>query len=297
MVNSVKQFHHYLYGQHFKVRTDHASFRWLTIFKNPEGLLARWIELRSTYDFRIVHRAGRSHSNADALSRRPCENEGCAYCERAETKFKSAENTCCARVTYETDSVSVCKHNPSFLSKSQTFVTSTNKTAFSFGVDTCERQRSDLWTEKHGNALEIDNRETSKPEMIINEHSLSPRDFPPGGLPREAHFTKECLLSNKEERGTGEIKFTDRTSERKSAKRVNRRTSLDIIFSDGRRQSGKIQETVDRNFTRNSLNKEASSSNQITLLNKCCNAQIREQTIDSKYSIFKSAQEADSTIC
>ena len=113
IVNSVQQFHHYLYGQHFMVRTDHASLRWLTNFKNPEGQLARWIEL-STYDFQIVHTVGRSHSNADALSRRLCENEGCAYCERAETKFKSADNACCARVTYEIDPVSVCKHNPSF---------------------------------------------------------------------------------------------------------------------------------------------------------------------------------------
>ena len=67
VVNSVQQLHHYLYGQHFMVRTDHASLRWLTNFKNPEGQLARWIELLSTYDFQIVHRVGRSHSNADSV--------------------------------------------------------------------------------------------------------------------------------------------------------------------------------------------------------------------------------------
>ena len=301
VVNSVQQFHHYLYGQHFMVRTDHASLRWLTNFKNPEGQLARWIELLSTYDFQIVHRVGRSHSNADALSRRPCENEGCAYCERAETKFKSADIACCARVTYEINPVSVCKHYPSFLSKSQTFVTSTNETPFSFGVVTCERQRSDSWTEKHWNATEIDNKETSKPEVIINKHSLSPRHSSACDVHSEAHFTKECMLSNKDETGTGANKpssshLTDRASERKSDKRVNRTTSSDSVFSDGRSPDGKIQKTVDRKFTRNSLNKETSFSDQSTLPNQCCNTQIREQTIDSKYAIFKSAQEADPTI-
>jgi len=27
MVHSIKHFHHYLYGQHFLIRTDHASLR------------------------------------------------------------------------------------------------------------------------------------------------------------------------------------------------------------------------------------------------------------------------------
>lgn len=66
---------HYLYGRHFKVRTDHGALRWLLNFKNPEGQIARWFELLSSYDFVVEHRAGRSHGNADALSRRPCYGE------------------------------------------------------------------------------------------------------------------------------------------------------------------------------------------------------------------------------
>ena len=76
VVYFVKHFRHYLYGQSFIVRTDHASLKWLFRFKNPEGQLARWLEVLSTYDFRIIHRPRKLHGNADGLSRQPCRQCG-----------------------------------------------------------------------------------------------------------------------------------------------------------------------------------------------------------------------------
>ena len=84
IVASVKHFHAYLYGQKFKVRTDHGALTWLMKFKHPEAQVARWIEVLDTYDFVIEHRAGRSHGNADALSRRPCEGLDCKQCSKLE---------------------------------------------------------------------------------------------------------------------------------------------------------------------------------------------------------------------
>ena len=68
----VKYFRHYLTGKHFILRTDHASLRWIRSFKEPEGQLARWIEVLDTYDFTLQHRPGVKHINADAMSRGPC---------------------------------------------------------------------------------------------------------------------------------------------------------------------------------------------------------------------------------
>ena len=65
-------FRPYLLGKEFTVRTDHASLTWLRNFKSPTGQLARWLEKLSEYQFNIVHRKGRKHCNADALSRLPC---------------------------------------------------------------------------------------------------------------------------------------------------------------------------------------------------------------------------------
>ena len=94
IVSAVKHFHHYLYGKHFTVRTDHGALSWLLRFKNPEGQMARWIEILQTYDIDIVHRPGRLHGNSDGLSRRPCEP--CDYCSRREMKDsenQDSENT------------------------------------------------------------------------------------------------------------------------------------------------------------------------------------------------------------
>ena len=47
LVHFVNYFRYYLYGRKFTSRTDHASLKWLMSFKNPEGQVARWIELLS----------------------------------------------------------------------------------------------------------------------------------------------------------------------------------------------------------------------------------------------------------
>ena len=69
----VKHFRPYLYGRNFTVRTDHSSLRWLMNFKEPEGQLARWLQVLYEYRFDIVHRPGKQHGNADGLSRQPCK--------------------------------------------------------------------------------------------------------------------------------------------------------------------------------------------------------------------------------
>ena len=76
LVNFVKHFKHYLYGRKFLVRTDHSSLKWLMNFKNPEGQIARWIEVLASYDMKVQHRPGRQHGNADGVSRIPCTQCG-----------------------------------------------------------------------------------------------------------------------------------------------------------------------------------------------------------------------------
>ncbi|GFO36097.1 retrovirus-related pol polyprotein from transposon [Plakobranchus ocellatus] len=73
------QFRPYLLGHHFKERTDNNSLRWLTSFKEPQGQLARWLEELSQYDMEIIHRPGKHHGNADALSRIPPVEECPSY--------------------------------------------------------------------------------------------------------------------------------------------------------------------------------------------------------------------------
>ena len=76
IVYFLKHFRHYLYGHEVKVRTDHGALTWLMKFKNPEGQLARWLEMITQYRLTLIHRPGRVHMNADGLSRRPCSQCG-----------------------------------------------------------------------------------------------------------------------------------------------------------------------------------------------------------------------------
>ena len=102
VVKFTRQFLHYQLGRKFTV-PDHHSLTWLVNFRHPEGQIARWLEELSQYDMAIVHRPGRNHVNADALSRdvvQPCKPldksvclkvlpcGGCRYCRRAHVRWQ-----------------------------------------------------------------------------------------------------------------------------------------------------------------------------------------------------------------
>lgn len=71
VVYFMKYYKTYLLGKPFVLRTDHAALQWLQRTPDPIGQQARWQEKLSEFDFKIVHRPGKSHGNADGLSRRP----------------------------------------------------------------------------------------------------------------------------------------------------------------------------------------------------------------------------------
>jgi hypothetical protein len=78
-VMASRTFHPYIYGQKTLLRTDNAAVSWIKKLKTPSGQMARWLQELETYDLDVVHRPGLKHTNADALSRRPCK-----VCERQE---------------------------------------------------------------------------------------------------------------------------------------------------------------------------------------------------------------------
>lgn len=69
VVWAIQHFRPYLYGQHFKIFTDHRALRWLQTFKANSSRLTRWNMELQGYDFEIIHKSGKNNSNADALSR------------------------------------------------------------------------------------------------------------------------------------------------------------------------------------------------------------------------------------
>ena len=72
----VKHFRPYLYGRKFTLVTDHRPLVWLHGLKDPASRLVRWRIKLSEYEYDIAYKPGRVISNADALSRNPCDNGG-----------------------------------------------------------------------------------------------------------------------------------------------------------------------------------------------------------------------------
>ena len=83
VVKAVSHFKPYLYGRPFVLRTDHASLIWLCRRKEPTHQVARWLEILSEFKYRIEHRPGVKHSNADGMSRR-CSD--CRQCQLIEQR-------------------------------------------------------------------------------------------------------------------------------------------------------------------------------------------------------------------
>ncbi|KAF6202427.1 hypothetical protein GE061_004826 [Apolygus lucorum] len=69
LIYGVAQFHHYLWGVDFVVYTDHQALKYLNTHRDLNSRLTRWALQLSEYRFSIVHKSGKSHGNADALSR------------------------------------------------------------------------------------------------------------------------------------------------------------------------------------------------------------------------------------
>jgi transposase InsO family protein len=99
IVYFLKYFRHYLYGRHFTVRTDHGALRWLINFKDPQGQVARWLEVLGTFDFDVEHRPGLKHNNADAMSRGPCRQCGRDESEEPNDCDKREEPDECLAIT------------------------------------------------------------------------------------------------------------------------------------------------------------------------------------------------------
>ena len=69
LVIALRQWHMYLYGNKFVVKSDHNPLITVRNKKDPRGKTARWLMELEEYDFDLVHIPGKQNVKADFLSR------------------------------------------------------------------------------------------------------------------------------------------------------------------------------------------------------------------------------------
>ncbi len=71
VICGIKTYRHYLADKPFKIITDHSCLQFLNKIKEHTGTgrLARWSLLLQPYQYTVCYKPGKSHTNADGLSR------------------------------------------------------------------------------------------------------------------------------------------------------------------------------------------------------------------------------------
>ncbi|WP_286497686.1 Ty3/Gypsy family RNase HI domain-containing protein, partial [Escherichia coli] len=69
ILHAIKKWHHYLYGAHFKVRSDHGVLKFFLSQPNLSPKQKRWLATLQGYDFEISYTPRKDNVVADALSR------------------------------------------------------------------------------------------------------------------------------------------------------------------------------------------------------------------------------------
>ena len=70
VVFALKIWHHYLYGEQFKVYSDHKSLKYNFTQRDLNKRQRRWMEFLENYDFTLHYHPGKANVVADALNRK-----------------------------------------------------------------------------------------------------------------------------------------------------------------------------------------------------------------------------------
>ncbi|GBN52195.1 Retrovirus-related Pol polyprotein from transposon 297 [Araneus ventricosus] len=73
IIYAIKKLKCYLDGQNFTIETDHNPLVWLKTNARTNPHLMRWSLALQQFQYKVTHKVGKKHLNADALSRSEIE--------------------------------------------------------------------------------------------------------------------------------------------------------------------------------------------------------------------------------
>ncbi|OXU23039.1 hypothetical protein TSAR_004446 [Trichomalopsis sarcophagae] len=90
IMNAIKTFKNYIYGNKFIIVTYRRSLSWLKYANNNERV-QRWRLKLADYDYEIVYKAGKQNRNADALLRNPVAKMDICVVTRAQKRREESQ--------------------------------------------------------------------------------------------------------------------------------------------------------------------------------------------------------------
>ena len=69
ILHFVRLWKFFLWPRKFIIRTDNNALQWIYSMDHPQSMMMRWLETLALYNFKVVHKNGTQHGNADSLSR------------------------------------------------------------------------------------------------------------------------------------------------------------------------------------------------------------------------------------
>jgi len=103
VVFALKLWRHYLYGEEFRIYTDHQSLRYIFTQEHLNLRQRRWLEFVKDYEFSIHYHPGKANSVADALSRK----ESVTLASMLVREWKLMEEVIAMNVTTTTEPIKV----------------------------------------------------------------------------------------------------------------------------------------------------------------------------------------------
>ncbi|KAH0746266.1 hypothetical protein KY285_007923 [Solanum tuberosum] len=112
LVLALQKWKHYLLGNHFYVRTDHCSLKYLLSQRITTNEQQRLLMKLLPFNFTIVYKAGKDNLGADSLSRRPLNADFLALAIPVPMDFSNWQNALQAD-TYTREIIQAIHHDPS----------------------------------------------------------------------------------------------------------------------------------------------------------------------------------------
>jgi len=128
---AIKMMRCYLHGIRFTLVTDHQPLCWLMSCTTLVGQYARWALSLQDYSFNTVHRPGKMHINADALSRMPLESSADVTGARLDDDDEDVAGIACL--------VACLRHSQHHMQQLQNMYADTEVCGMLYGLDDLER--------------------------------------------------------------------------------------------------------------------------------------------------------------